>query len=262
MESGMRDDDTRVGLIVPSTFYGLRNNAPARDALQTLANLEDTSDPRNPWFIADNLITFDHARGFLTDQRFVKAVLAAQPEPYERSIVWRTHTLCWAADSVRTLPGDFVECGTYKGYSAEVLLHFTSGLPGKRLWLYDLFDPSGGAGEGPRFLAHASDLAEQVRARFRPWSNVVVTKGKVPDVLAEAAPEQIAFLHIDLNNAEAEHGALDVLFDRVCPGGLIVFDDYGWNYHRVQKNMVDGFMQAKGLPVLELPTGQGLVLKR
>src|SRR5690349_23225064 len=40
------------------------------------------------------------------------------------------------------------------------------------------------------------------------WQNVVVTQGKVPEVLAEAAPDRIAFLHIDMNDAEAELGAL------------------------------------------------------
>src|SRR6185312_9745737 len=139
------------------------------------------------------------------------------------------------------VPGDVVECGTYQGYSAEVLLHFTRGLPGRTLWLYDLFDPSGQAGEGHRLPAHAADLADRVRARFQPWDNVVVTQGKVPDVLADIAPESIAFLHVDMNNADAERGALEVLFDRVSPGGLIVFDDYGWTGYRRQKDAADAF---------------------
>ena len=77
----------------------------------------------------------------------------------------------------------------------------------------------------------------------------------MPQVLADAAPEQIAFLHIDMNNAEAERGALEVLFDRVSTGGIIVFDDYGWSGYRAQKDLADDFMQLHGLSVLELPTG-------
>ena len=213
-------------------------------------------------FSADNLITYGHTRGFLVEPRFVAAVLAAHPEPTERAIAWRTHTLCWAAESVSKLSGDYVECGTYQGYSAEVLMHFTRGLSGRRLWLYDLFDPSGGTGEGHRLPAHAPELVDTVRARFRQWDNVTVTQGKVPQILADAAPEQIAFLHIDMNNAEAERGALEVLFDRVSTGGIIVFDDYGWSGYRAQKDLADDFMQLHGLSVLELPTGQGLVVKR
>jgi O-methyltransferase len=259
----MPDGHSNRGLLVPSVFFGLDDNPPALAALQTLAHLdENMGDPRGPWFMADNLITYGHSRGFLAEPLFVSAVLASRPEPVERAILWRTHTLCWAAQSALALPGDYVECGTYRGYSAEVLMHFTYGLPGRRVWLYDLFDPSGGTGEGHRMPAHAPDLVAQVRARFRQWDNVTVTQGKVPGVLAEVAPEQIAFLHIDMNNAEAERGALEVLFDRVSPGGMIVFDDYGWSGYRAQKDSADDFMGLRGLSVLELPTGQGLVVKR
>jgi O-methyltransferase len=259
----MPDIDTNWGLLVPPVFFGFDADTPALAALRALAALDDKmGDPRGPWFMADNLITYGHIRGFLTEPRFVAAVLASRPEPVERAIVWRTHTLCWAAESALAVPGDFVECGTYRGYSAEVLMHFTSGLPGRHVWLYDLFDPSGGSGEGHRMPAHAPDLAAQVQARFQQWDNVTVTQGKVPDVLADVAPNQIAFMNLDMNNADAERGALEVLFDRVSPGGMIVFDDYGWTGYRAQKDSADEFMHARGLSVLELPTGQGLVVKR
>ena len=104
-----------------------------------------------------------------------------------------------------------------------------------------------------------------MRTRFAAWRNVVVTRGKVPDVLAETAPPCIAFLHVDMNNAQgrqAERGALEVLFDRISRGGMIVFDDYGWTGYRAQKLSADAFMRERGLAVLELPTGQGLVVKR
>jgi hypothetical protein len=51
------------------------------------------------------------------------------------------------------------------------------------------------------------------------------------------------------------------LFDRVVPGAAIVFDDYGWRVFRRQKEAADAFMGARGLEVLELPSGQGLVVK-
>ena len=81
-------------------------------------------------------------------------------------------------------------------------------------------------------------------------------------MLAEIAPRSIAFLHVDMNNAQAERGALEVLFDRIVPGGMIVFDDYGWTAYHDQKLSADAFMRQRGLAVLELPTGQGMVVKR
>jgi hypothetical protein len=88
-----------------------------------------------------------------------------------------------------------------------------------------------------------------------------VTQGRVPEILHEIAPEKIAFLHLDLNNASAELGALELLFDRVVPGGSIVFDDYGWHVYRAQKLAEDAFLNPRNYHVLELPTGQGLLIK-
>ena len=62
----MPDGTSQWGLLVPSVFFGLQNNASALDALQALARLGDVGDPRGPWFMADNLITYGHTRGFLS----------------------------------------------------------------------------------------------------------------------------------------------------------------------------------------------------
>jgi hypothetical protein len=263
MPDGTLDPPPHAGLRVPSLFFGLHDTPEVVADLQALIRrLGDVTDPFGAWFIADNLITFGHTRGFLTDPRFVAAVVAARAQPLERAIAWRTHTLCWAAESCLALEGDFVECGSYQGYSMEVLLRYLHGLPDRRLWLYDLFDPSGGSGEGRRLPAHSPALFEQVRARFAAWPNVTVTRGKVPDVLATVAPERIAFLHVDMNNADAERGALEVLFGRLATGGIVLFDDYGWTGYRDQKAAADDFAAGHGLAVLELPTGQGMLLKR
>ena len=43
---------------------------------------------------------------------------------------------------------------------------------------------------------------------------------------------------------------------------MIVLDDYGWSLYRAQKQAEDAFFAERGYLVLELPTGQGLVVKR
>lgn len=108
---------------------------------------------------------------------------------------------------------------------------------------------------------HGDKLYAEVKARFSDTPNVTVTQGKVPEVLAEVAPQKIAFMHLDLNNVDAEMGALEVLFDRLVPGAMLVFDDYGWMAYRNQKLAEAPWLAARGYRVLELPTGQGLVIK-
>jgi Macrocin-O-methyltransferase (TylF) len=102
-----------------------------------------------------------------------------------------------------------------------------------------------------RLTAEASSRAAGIR----------IVRGAVPDSFAEAVPETIAFLHLDMNSSVAEIAALEALFDRVSPGGLIVFDDYGWIGYEAQQYAEERFMKKRGHHILELPTGQGLVIK-
>jgi hypothetical protein len=70
----------------------------------------------------------------------------------------------------------------------------------------------------------------------------------------------VAFLHLDMNAPIAQKGALEVLFDRLSPGAVVIFDDYGWFLYHREKEVADAFFEARGHAVLELPTGQGLVI--
>jgi len=44
--------------------------------------------------------------------------------------------------------------------------------------------------------------------------------------------------------------------------GYIVFDDYGWKHFKKQRDAENRFMADRGHFILELPTGQGLVIKQ
>jgi O-methyltransferase len=179
--------------------------------------------------------------------------------------VLRLNTLTWAASEALRIPGDFVECGVWRGFCSAVIADYLdfARVP-KRFYPYDTFDgiPPQYDSEGhdaPPF--HEPGLYESVVKRFARFPNVQVVRGIVPDRFAQAAPDAIAFLHIDLNSSKAEIAALDVLFDRVSPGGLVVFDDYGWSGYRAQQIAEDAFMRQRGHRILELPTGQGLLIK-
>jgi O-methyltransferase len=90
-----------------------------------------------------------------------------------------------------------------------------------------------------------------------------VIQGRVPEVLTEkGSPEAIAFMHIDMNNPAAEIGALDALFERVSPGGIILFDDFCWATARAQYDAETRWFAERNLHILPLPTGQGLFVKR
>ncbi|MDH4331031.1 MAG: TylF/MycF family methyltransferase [Desulfobulbaceae bacterium] len=105
-------------------------------------------------------------------------------------------------------------------------------------------------------------LYDKVKKRFAFAKNVRLVKGYIPDSFALGCPEKIAFMHIDMNNAEAEKAALEHRWSRVMPGGMVILDDYGWVFYGKQKEAEDIlFSNNHNHLVLELPTGQGMVIK-
>lgn len=242
---------------VTSVFFGARNHRSLCEGLQKSIN----EIPPVGVFAGDNLFTFGRNLSFLDDEAFVEAFRKNAQTVVEQAVIWRTYVLAWAARRGLKLEGDFVECGCYKGTSARILADYLGfGSVDKRFYLYDLFEHSAEM-DHHAMPEHGPDLYGAVVDRFSDLPNVLVTKGSVPEVLAENAPQRIAFLHIDMNSAAAERGALEALFDRVVPSASIVLDDYGWCAYRAQKLAEDAFFAERGYQVLELPTGQGLVIR-
>jgi hypothetical protein len=252
-------------------FYGLKTSAEFDRLLAALREVKDLYDGH--CFIDDLLVTVMRNMSFTRDPLFLRAMRNNAFDESNLSWSWRLHTLVWAASSARHLPGDFVECGVFRGYMSSVvaeILEFEK--LDKTFYLYDTFEglDESYSAELEREMTDAKYRAaaengytfEAVSERFAKYPNVKVIQGVVPEVLHEEAPDEIAYLHIDLNAAEAEIGALEVLFERVTSSGLIVFDDYG---HLIQKALHDAenaWMAERGYAILELPTGQGLVVKR
>jgi O-methyltransferase len=216
-------------------------------------------------FAGDMLITFNRNWSFFEDAKFMQAFNGSVINEVEKTLVWRLHVLCWCALNSLRVAGDFVECGVFQGFCSSVAIRYLDfGERDKQWYLYDTFsgtppdqvDP--GHQSSPDY--EQPGIYETVVQRFAGLRNVHVVRGKVPDVLRTRAPETVAFLHLDMNSAAAETGALEFFWERLSPGATILLDDYGWSGYRAQKLAEDPFFAARGRQVLELPTGQGMVL--
>ena len=248
-------------------FYGLPPDKIPKlhQALETLHELY----PREV-FASDMLITLWRNTTFLRDPQFMNAMRSVAETDQEKSLVWRLHVLAWAATCVLHVPGDFVECGVLRGFSSAVLCKFLdfASVP-KTFYLYDTFsgpaEQFSTAEERRKWSRHEHlqdpQLLDRVRQTFSPYPNVRIVQGAVPDSFSQAVPDKIAYLHIDMNSAQAEVQALQHLFPRVSPGGMILLDDFGWLCNLEQTLAEQQFFKLHNHPILELPTGQGLILK-
>jgi O-methyltransferase len=213
-------------------------------------------------YLGDNFFTWGRNNSPLEDKPFCAAWKSNIQNDSDQAIVWRRYIVACAAYHAIHLPGDFVECGVYKGTGIKTVIDYLGGpsFP-KTFWGYDTFDYN--PVEGVVSPDQKEGFHQGVLRRFDDYVQVRLIKGFLPESFSQGCPKQIAFLHIDLNNVEAEIAVLDHLFDKVVRGGMIVLDDYEMAMaYRPQKQQEDLWFDSRGYRVFPLPTGQGFVIKR
>lgn len=248
---------TRVASFVLPVFWGARDPEALARTMKTASELVEPGV-----HFADNLFTWGRNLSMFDDPAFVRAWQSNLESDADQAIVWRRYILACAGYHCLQLPGDFVECGAYTGVGVKTVVDYLGGTAfPKTFWAFDLFAHEDGMTHHA-MPEHGPRLEERVRAKFAQYAQVRVVKGSIPEVFAQQSPRSIAYLHIDLNQAPAEVAALDALFERVVPGGLVVLDDYEWTGYRKQKLAEDPWFEARHYRVFPLPTGQGIVIKR
>ncbi|MEE8141803.1 MAG: TylF/MycF/NovP-related O-methyltransferase [Planctomycetota bacterium] len=216
----------------------------------------------------DGLAT-QHSSDFLQDDHFREAYrLGKEASGYDSDLQWRAYIACWAAAKGRRLEGDFVECGVNRGLLARTIIHYVDfeRLP-KTFYLLDTFhglvpeqvtDEERKRGVDTHYYG---DCYEQVEETFGRFINVVLVKGAVPATLTQVPSEKVSYLSIDMNCAAPEIAAADFFWGKLVSGAVMVLDDYGWPNRDVQKKEFNKFAEERGVQILALPTGQGLIFK-
>lgn len=146
---------------------------------------------------------------------------------------------------ILNLPGDVVELGVFKGGSMiqwgtfrELLENENS----RRLIGFDMFGEFPNSDTFDSDKKFIKDWNEQFQDEFvtkeelyqslerKGIHNVELIKGDIketlPEFLAKNGQLRIALLHIDTDVYEPCKIGLELLYDRVVPNGVIVFDDY------------------------------------
>ena len=172
--------------------------------------------------------------------------------PYTQTSLERVVALADAVEYVvrRDIPGDFVECGVWRGGSAMVIALTLSrlGIRDRRLWLYDTFGVMPPAGEHDRDYAGRSvtgdtleavnnashisglTLSEVQRAMAStgyPPEQIEYVRGLVEATIPDKAPERIVLLRLDTDWYESTRHELVELYPRLEAGGVLIVDDYG-----------------------------------
>jgi len=256
-------------------FYGLPPDDHDKVIAHSNAILEIYQKNGRTVISADNMLLAMRTTHFFTDPEFSGAILEycydpdGLPLPDNLSKFWRLHVYTWACAQGMRLEGSLVECGVHMGlYSLVMMKSLDFNNSDKDIYLYDTFeglaDELSTARERLQVeeVYDIADWEQQVRESFAPYPKAHVIRGKVPTILADTAPETVSFLHIDMNAALAEVAALDFFQSRLVPGAIILLDDFGRSENSEICQAHTEWFGAIGKKILELPTGQGIVLWR
>jgi O-methyltransferase len=168
------------------------------------------------------------------------------------------------------IPGDFVECGVWKGGSVMLIAHTLLRLKVKnrKLYLYDTFTGMTKPSKedytlSDHKLAHLT-WKQEVKTDYNNWAytplsavkknlfgcgypknNIVFAKGRVEDTLPKKAPKHIALLRLDTDWYESTNHELIYLYPKISKGGILIIDDYG--HFAGSKKAVDEYFAKKPL---------------
>ncbi len=242
---------------------------PARDVLIKTYKFYDLRAVLGPLTYNRDGLATKHNADFMTDPDFVKAYDAGfRTGSWDGDTQWRMHVILWAADMVKGLDGDFVECGVNKGgFSRAVMEYIDFNSLDKKFWLLDTFcglDEELVTDEEKSLGISAGGFGEcfdQVKKTFQDFKGANIIRGLVPGTLPQVKARKVCYLSIDMNCVAPEIAAIEYFWDKLVPGAVVILDDYGWKKHIAQKKAFDDFAGKMDVKILSLPTGQGFLLK-
>jgi O-methyltransferase len=181
------------------------------------------------------------------------------------------------------LPGRQVECGVFNGCSALACClarrAIDPGFSGAGLHLIDSFEglsppttkdwfdlgtaAEPAAASAPPLWPPQGFTAgiDTVRPVFADFPGVELHKGWIPQVLEQLPDARWSFVHIDVDLYEPTRACLDYFLPRLVPGGVILCDDYGSLMFPGAARAWDERVLGSGIPFIELPTGQSVLLQ-
>jgi O-methyltransferase len=171
------------------------------------------------------------------------------------------------------IPGDFVECGVWRGGSVMVMAMtlVQMGVADKKIYLYDTFEgmtepttedkirandteakilweKENGVNHNNWCYASLEDVQENVYSTGYPKENFIFVRGKVEETIPQNVPQEICLLRLDTDWYESTKHELEHLYPLLANKGVMIMDDYGyWAGHR---KAIDEYFQKHNLHVL------------
>jgi len=184
-----------------------------------------------------------------------------------------------------SIPGDFVECGIWRGGSAMIMAYTLKALgdTGRKIYLYDTFqgmpEPSpldtrlnkkelkayllwrANIRKNHNRLCYAPlrEVKENLQLTGYPMENFVFVKGLIEETIPSNTPDKIALLRLDTDWYSSTRHELEELYPLLVRDGILIIDDYGiWSG---SKKATDEYFKDKKVFLARIDSDGRLLVK-
>jgi hypothetical protein len=181
---------------------------------------------------------------------------------------------------VQFMEGCIAECGTFRGLGSFMFCHTlretNPGYDGSSFHIFDSFEglskpterdliqDARAGSQGTAYMAAGSFQAglDHVRRALSEFPAIEFHKGWIPECFKGLPELRYRFVHIDVDLYEPTRDSLEYFYPRLREGGVIVCDDYAHLQWPGARKALDEYCDPKGIPILRLTTGQGVIVRR
>jgi len=183
--------------------------------------------------------------------------------PYTLVDPVRCYMLYQCALQASRLGGDAAEVGVYRGGTARLIASAMQESRA-RIHLFDTFE--GMPSTDPAYDEHRQgDFSDtslpSVQGNLAGLTNVAFYPGFFPATAPPVAHLKFSLAHIDVDIYRSVLDCCAFFYPRMVPGGIMVFDDYGFDTCPGAKQGVDEFFRETRERPWYLPSGQCVVVK-
>jgi O-methyltransferase len=232
-----------------------------------------TSIHEPPWLNDDEGKKFLEINNYIKNNFAFNKKIQGTTKDIMDDLLWRhwivSYAVKHATKFAKTENYNLVECGVEWGYTAffalKILTNNDKKINSFSMHLYDAWQDMREEELLENEYWHVNlyknlDIESTKKNLIEFKENLIFHQGYIPDSLTKKPdhPDTIFYLHIDLNSAKPTEHVLEFFYPRLVVGGVILFDDYGWDAYEDTKNTIENFFKDKPGLLMKIPTGQAI----
>lgn len=206
------------------------------------------------------MIHTEYGKYFLQDTDFIKFYTKFEGNNFNS--LDRKYTVLQFLKLIKRLSWDTAECWVFRGATSYLILENID--IKKTHHIFDSFEwlskPSSIDWEywDESNLSAGEDI---VKENLKKFNNTKYYKWWIPTKFNEVSDVVFSFVHIDVDLYEPTKDSLEFFYPRLEKWWIIICDDYGFITCPWARKAMDEYVDENGLEILELTTGQGVIIK-